>query len=104
MENTAVSTAPAATPVQDNAELRAKVLLSIGELLPRVLKRELVDVPENACLFDDLGLTSAGTLELILELEESLDIQVDVEDINEDNLRSVASLADFVAGHVIAED
>ncbi|GHH75567.1 phosphopantetheine-binding protein [Kitasatospora indigofera] len=90
--------------VRTDAELRGQVLRSIGDLLPRVLKRELAEVPENACLFDDLGLTSAGTLELILELEESLDIQVDVEEIGEDDLRSVASLADFVAGHVIPED
>jgi acyl carrier protein len=92
------------TAVEAGTELRGQILRSIGDLLPRVLKREITDVPENACLFDDLGLTSAGTLELILELEEALDIQVDVEDIGEDDLMSVASLADFVAGHVVAED
>ena len=99
MEDTAVQ-----SKVQHDAELRGKVFTGIGALLPRVLKRDLPEVSENACLFDDLGLTSAGTLELILELEESLDIQVDVEEIGEDDLRSVASLADFIAGHVIAED
>ena len=92
------------TAVHIDAGLRGDVLRSINGLLPRVLKREIAEIPENACLFDDLGLTSAGTLELILELEESLDIQVDVEEIGEDDLRSVASLADFVAGHVITED
>jgi acyl carrier protein len=92
------------TAVHTDSRLRGEVLRNIGELLPRVLKREIGEIPENACLFDDLGLTSAGTLELILELEESLDIQVDVEEIGEDDLRSVASLADFVAGHVISED
>ncbi|WP_045702346.1 phosphopantetheine-binding protein [Streptomyces rubellomurinus] len=85
-------------------ELRERILHAIGELLPRVLKRELPEIPENACLFDDLGLTSAGTIELILELEESLDIQVDVEQITEDDLRSVTNLADYVAGHLIPED
>ncbi|MER7757577.1 phosphopantetheine-binding protein [Kitasatospora sp. NPDC097643] len=85
-------------------ELRERILLGIGELLPRVLKRDLPEIPANACLFDDLGLTSAGTIELILELEESLDIQVDVEQITEDDLRSVAGLADYVAAHVIPED
>ncbi|MFF7988953.1 phosphopantetheine-binding protein [Kitasatospora xanthocidica] len=85
-------------------ELRERVLHGIGELLPRVLKRELPEIPQDACLFDDLGLTSAGTIELILELEESLDIQVDVEQITEDDLRSVTKLADYVAGHVIPED
>ncbi|MEV0531600.1 acyl carrier protein [Kitasatospora sp. NPDC050463] len=87
-----------------DTELRDRVLRSIGELLPRVLKRDLPEIPENACLFDDLGLTSAGTIELILEVEETLDIQVDVEQIGEDDLRSVTSLADYVAGHIIPED
>jgi acyl carrier protein len=101
MEETAVHTD---TRLHADTRLRGDVLRSINDLLPRVLKREIAEIPENACLFDDLGLTSAGTLELILELEESLDIQVDVEQIGEDDLRSVASLADFVAGHVITED
>ncbi|MFE2722714.1 acyl carrier protein [Kitasatospora sp. NPDC059327] len=87
-----------------DTELRERVLRSIGELLPRVLKRDLPEIPENACLFDDLGLTSAGTIELILEVEETLDIQVDVEQIGEDDLRSVSNLADYVAGHIIPED
>ncbi|GAA3020395.1 hypothetical protein GCM10020229_34480 [Kitasatospora albolonga] len=91
------------TTLAPDPALRGQVLESIGTLLPRVLRRELTEIPENACLFDDLGLTSAGTLELILELEEALDIQVDVEEIGEDDLRSVASLADFVAGHTITE-
>ncbi|MFF1903748.1 acyl carrier protein [Kitasatospora sp. NPDC058218] len=87
-----------------DTELRDRILRSIGELLPRVLKRDLPEIPEDACLFDDLGLTSAGTIELILEVEETLDIQVDVEQIGEDDLRSVTRLADYVAGHIIPED
>ncbi|MFB6891506.1 acyl carrier protein [Kitasatospora sp. NPDC056327] len=87
-----------------DTELRTRILHSIGELLPRVLKRDLPEIPENACLFDDLGLTSAGTIELILEVEEALDLQIDVEQITEDDLRSVTRLADYVAAHVIAED
>ncbi|MFE7563641.1 acyl carrier protein [Kitasatospora sp. NPDC057500] len=87
-----------------DTELRDRILHSLGELLPRVLKRDLPEIPENACLFDDLGLTSAGTIELILEVEEALDLQVDVEQITEDDLRSVTKLADYVAAHVIPED
>ncbi|MFJ5921872.1 acyl carrier protein [Kitasatospora sp. NPDC092948] len=85
-------------------ELRGRALDGILLLLPRVLKRELPEVTENACLFDEVGLTSAATLELILELEDHLDVQIDVEGIDQDDLRSVGTLAGFVAGHVIAED
>ncbi|MFF0297657.1 phosphopantetheine-binding protein [Kitasatospora sp. NPDC004614] len=85
-------------------ELRSRALDGIIQLLPRVLKRELPEVTENACLFDEVGLTSAATLELILELEDHLDVQIDVEGIDQDDLRSVGTLAGFIAGHVIAED
>ncbi|MFK0191390.1 acyl carrier protein [Kitasatospora sp. NPDC090308] len=96
----AVGTADAAV----DPELRGRALDGILLLLPRVLKRELPEIGENACLFDEVGLTSAATLELILELEDHLDVQIDVEGIDQDDLRSVGTLAGFVAGHVIAED
>jgi acyl carrier protein len=49
-------------------------------------------------------VASMTTLELLLELEEALDIQVDVEDIDQDDLRSVGTLADFVTGHAVTEE
>jgi acyl carrier protein len=84
--------------------LRQRVVESIGGLLPRVLKRDLPDVPESTRLFDDLQLTSSTTLELLLEVEEDLDIQIDVEDIDQSHLQSIGSLADFVAEHAVAND
>ncbi|MEU5385359.1 acyl carrier protein [Kitasatospora cineracea] len=92
------------TAADVDPELRGRALDGILQLLPRVLKRDLPEIGENACLFDEVGLTSAGTLELILELEDHLDVQIDVEGIDQDDLRSVGTLAGFVAGHVIAED
>jgi len=106
MTDSVLSTLPendAATAAVD-PELRGRALDGILLLLPRVLKRELPEVGENACLFDEVGLTSAATLELILELEDHLDVQIDVEGIDPEDLRSVGTLAGFVAGHVIAED
>ncbi|HEY3869843.1 MAG TPA: acyl carrier protein [Actinocrinis sp.] len=89
---------------QAGGELRERVVESIRLLLPRVLKREVPALAEEACLVDELGLTSSSTLTLILELEEHLDIQVDVEDIGQDDLMSLGAMADFVAGHAITED
>ncbi|HEY0641404.1 MAG TPA: phosphopantetheine-binding protein [Pseudonocardiaceae bacterium] len=84
-------------------ELRGRVIGSIAGLLPKVLRREVPPVPEDTGLFAELGLTSAATLELLLELEEDLEIQIDVEDIDQDDLRSVGTLADFVASHAITD-
>jgi acyl carrier protein len=87
----------------DARELRPRVVESIRILLPRVLGRELAPPAESACLFDELGLTSANTLSLLLELEEELDIQIDVEEIGQDDLGSLGTLADFVAAHAVVE-
>jgi acyl carrier protein len=84
--------------------LRGRVVESMHGLLPRVLGRELPDLTEDTSLFDELGLSSVTTLELLLELEEALDIQVDVEDIDQDDLRTVGTLADFVTGHAVTEE
>lgn len=90
-------------PVTDT-DLRQRVLDSIAVLLPQVLKRDLGEVPESTSLFDDLGLSSASTLELLLELEDVLEVQIDVEDIGRDDLESIGALASFVASHIQTED
>jgi acyl carrier protein len=83
----------------DVSELRKQVVDSLGVLLGRMLGRELPDVSERTRLFDELGLSSSKTLELLLALEEDLDLQVDVEYIDRRDLASVGSLSDFVVAH-----
>jgi len=87
-----------------DTDLRSRVVTSMADLLPRILKREQVDAAEETRLFDDLGLSSTTTLELLLELEEALEIQIDVEEIDQDDLDTVGSLASFVAGHALGDE
>ena len=82
-----------------DAELRSRVLDSLGTLLPQVLKRDLGAVPEDIRLFDELGLSSSKTLELLLALEDDLDIHIDVEEISGASLETIGSLADYVTAH-----
>jgi len=82
-----------------DAELRRRVVDSLGTLLPQVLKRDLGAVPEEIRLFDELGLSSSKTLELLLALEEDLGIQVDVDEIDRGDLVSIGAFADFVTQH-----
>ncbi|MCG8915970.1 phosphopantetheine-binding protein [Actinokineospora sp. PR83] len=86
------------------ADLRGQVVESIGLLLPRVLKREVPDLTPGTRLFSELGLSSAGTLELLLELEDTLELQIDVEDIDQADLETVATLAEYVATHTVADE
>ena len=53
----------------------------------RELIRKIQDDRENA--------------RLMLELEESLEIQVDVEDFDREHLESIGTLATYVAGHTL---
>jgi acyl carrier protein len=82
-------------------ELRQRVVHSIGTALHRMLGRDVTTLPEQTRLFDELGMSSSATLELLLALEEDLDIHVDVEEIERRDLESIGSLANFVAKHAV---
>jgi acyl carrier protein len=76
-----------------------QVLDCIGELLPGVLRRELPAITAGTRLMAELGMRSASVLELLIGIEDTLAIQIEVEDIDEESTRTVGDLADFVAGH-----
>lgn len=83
-------------------ELRERVLEGLGLVLPKLLASEaVIELSESTLLDGDLGLTSAATLTLMLELEESLEIQIDVEEIEPSDLASVGALADYIASHTV---
>ncbi|WP_084467747.1 phosphopantetheine-binding protein [Actinokineospora inagensis] len=87
-----------------DADLLGRVQASMGDLLPRVLKREVVGLTAATKLFTELGLSSASTLELLLELEDELEIQIDVEEIGQDDLETVGTLAAYIAAHTVADE
>lgn len=91
--------------MSDNA-LRGRVMESMHVVLPKMLARDAEDpaleLSDRTRLMEDLGLSSAATLELMLELEDTLEIQVDVEDIEPADLASLGALADFIANHALA--
>jgi acyl carrier protein len=87
--------------------LRAQVMEGMHDILPKLLARDgedaAVEFSDSMRLMEDLGLTSAATLELMLELEDTLEIQIDVEEIGPADVASLGALADFIAGHVAAD-
>jgi len=82
---------------------RERVMETIYVVLPEVLAADPAGRPElseKTRLMEDLGLTSAATLELMLGLEEVLDIQIDVEEIQPGDMACLGRLADFIAGQM----
>jgi acyl carrier protein len=65
------------------------------------LDREITGLRETTELYEELGLDSAGTLELVLVLEEALGFEVDPEDLEIEVFRTVGTLADYISGHLV---
>ena len=83
---------------------RARIVDTVCDLLPDVLKREVSGAGEGTTLMEDLGMSSTGALEIVLLLEENLEIEISVEDLGREHFETVGTLADYVAGNVIPED
>jgi acyl carrier protein len=79
---------------------RTGIIKHIQQSLTVALGHEVTRLHEATMLYEDLGLASIGTLELLLDLEDTLGIEVDPEDLEMDVFRTVGSLADYVAGHL----
>ncbi|GAA1978405.1 acyl carrier protein [Amycolatopsis minnesotensis] len=87
-----------ATTIQ--ATDRARVTSAIGDALAGVLDYELPSLTEETRLFDELGLDSTGVLELLMQLEETLDIELEADGFEMSDFHTVGSLADFVTGQL----
>jgi acyl carrier protein len=80
---------------------RSGIIERIRQSLTVALGRQVTELHETTMLYEDLGLESIGTLELLLALEDTLGIEVDPEDLELEVFRTVGSLADYVAGQLV---
>jgi acyl carrier protein len=81
-----------------DGEFRQQVVDTMVAVLGRLLERP-EPVTEDMRLMEELGLSSTLGLELLLELEDQLLILIDVELMDQDQMRTVGDMASFVAGH-----
>lgn len=84
--------------------LRDRIAEAICALLPEVLGRRIEQAAQDTRLLDALGLTSTTGLELVLRIEESLELEISVEDLDRSHFETIGSLADYIAANLIAED
>ncbi|WP_051942783.1 acyl carrier protein [Streptacidiphilus rugosus] len=84
---------PASLPTEARRE---DVVRAVVAALADALGHELPDVTEATRLFDDLNVDSTSVLGLLMSLEDSLDIEVDTDILEQHHLESVAALTDFL--------
>jgi acyl carrier protein len=81
-----------------DGEFRQQVVGTMIAVLTRLLDRD-EPVTEDMRLMEELGLSSTLGLELLLEVEDQLLILIDVELMDQDQMKTVGELATFVAAH-----
>ncbi|GAA3463574.1 phosphopantetheine-binding protein [Saccharothrix longispora] len=87
-----------APDAQLDTDLRHRVVEAMTAVLARLVERD-EPITEDVDMADGLGVSSSMGLELLLEVEEQVGIQIDVERMRPDELRTVGELATFIAGH-----
>jgi len=88
-----------ATPdVGVDAEFLRRVADTMTTTLARLLDRP-EPITEDMRLMEELGLSSTLALELLLECEDQLDILIDVEQMDQDQMKTVGDLARSIAGN-----
>jgi acyl carrier protein len=75
---------------------RTAIIERIRQSLTLVLGREIAELDETTMLFEELGLDSLGNLQLLLELEDTLRIEIDPEDLEMSVFSTAGSLADYI--------
>ena len=84
------------TATADLAELRTRIKHLIVERLK--LEVPAASIEDHQVLFGEgLGLDSIDALELVLGIEQEFGVKVEDEEVGQEALSSVASLAEFVA-------
>jgi acyl carrier protein len=78
------------------AEYQQRVADTMTTTLTRLLDRA-EPVTVDMRLMDELGLSSTLALELLLECEDELEILIDVEQMDQDQMKTIGDLATFVA-------
>lgn len=78
------------------AQYQQRVADTMTTTLTRLLDRE-EPVTVDMRLMDELGLSSTIALELLLECEDQLEILIDVEEMDQDQMKTIGDLATFVA-------
>ncbi|WP_328912322.1 MULTISPECIES: acyl carrier protein [unclassified Streptomyces] len=80
-------------PSTDSGAIRT----ALQESLAEVLRKEVPELDDGMRLFGDLALDSTGVIELLMELEDSLGLQVDPEELTPEVFETVGALIGYIS-------
>ncbi|MEU9708063.1 acyl carrier protein [Streptomyces sp. NPDC047967] len=72
------------------------IVAQVETALSEVLEREVTGLTEEIRLFEDLHLDSTSVMEMLMELEDSMKIVIDPENLDMDDFRTIATLTGYL--------
>jgi acyl carrier protein len=74
----------------------SEIIAVVADSLSEVLERELPDLSEDMRLFEELSMDSTSVLELLMTLEDNLGIEIDAEDLDMADFKTIGTLAAYL--------
>jgi acyl carrier protein len=75
---------------------RTDILAHLQFALSTVLNREVPEIRDELRLFEDLALDSTSVIELLMSLEDTIDLEIDPDELGPEVFKTVGSLADYI--------
>jgi len=75
---------------------RDEIVRHLHIALSVVLNREVTGLEPQARLFEDLAMDSTSVIELLMSLEDTMDLQIDPDELTPDVFRTAGSLTDYI--------
>lgn len=75
---------------------RAGIIAKIEDALSEVLMQSISELSEDTRLFEDLQLDSTAVLELLMALEDNIGFEVDPDNLDMADFKTLGTLADYV--------
>ncbi len=72
------------------------IVAQVETALSEVLEREVTGLTEEIRLFEDLHLDSTSVMEMLMELEDSMRIVIDPENLDMDDFQTIATLTGYL--------
>jgi acyl carrier protein len=76
---------------------RTAIINKIEDALSEVLMRPISGLPVDTRLFEDLQLDSTAVLELLMALEDNVGFEVDPDNLNMTDFKTLGTLTDYVS-------
>jgi acyl carrier protein len=79
---------------------RTQIIEHLHIALSSVLNRDIPELSEDDRLFEDLALDSTSVIELLMSLEDTIDLEIDTDELEPEVFKTVGSLTDYIADGV----